>query len=63
METTNALKAKLALEKLNRANAAMNYTQISDNDDPRISLSKTYNDQMAALTPAERDALLNELDY
>jgi len=61
METTNTLKTKLALEKLNRAQAAMNYAQITTNDDPRIELTAQYNAQMAALTPTERDALLDEL--
>jgi len=63
METKNTMKAELASEKLNRAQAAMGHNQISDNDDPRIQLTAAVNRQMAALTPAEREALLNKWGY
>ena len=60
METINILKAKLAAERVNRANAAMGTAQIVD-DDPRIELITQYNNSMAALTEAERDALLEAM--
>ena len=63
MDTKGTLKAELLNEKINRANAAMGHAQITSNDDPRNDLIAQYNAQMAKLTDAERNALLEKWGY
>ena len=50
-------------ERYNRADEVLKHSQITDNEDPRIALSQQINAGMAALSEAERDALLEEWGY
>lgn len=55
--TPEMLKHALLQEKYNRLDASLEWSQITENDDPRIKLSLEINRHLASLTAAEIDAL------